>query len=251
MIRAILDANIDTVEEYIRGGASVNRHGMQDESINIYPIHAACESDNLDMVKYIVGQGADVNKCGTDCSYPIFISVNLGNLEITEYLLSRGAIPNCITRYRAEQEGFHEPGEYENILVTAIPYPEIFELLLQYGADPDAIDEEGRSVLYFTSTYDDHRSLDILLRHGCDVNARDYLGNTMLAYVDSDETLTKKLISHGANPRITNYHGQKLNQYVHGHKFETYVKWTECAIYLVDIFPEEFRYMLPDFITDY
>eukprot|EP01129_Flabellula_baltica_P003267 TRINITY_DN13066_c0_g1_i1.p1 TRINITY_DN13066_c0_g1~~TRINITY_DN13066_c0_g1_i1.p1 ORF type:complete len:731 (+),score=122.44 TRINITY_DN13066_c0_g1_i1:31-2223(+) len=53
----------------------------------VFPIHAAADTDNLDIVKILVDFGADINIVDSLGNSPLHIASKRGSLEIVEYLL--------------------------------------------------------------------------------------------------------------------------------------------------------------------
>ncbi|MFV1985315.1 MAG: ankyrin repeat domain-containing protein [Thiohalomonadales bacterium] len=94
-------------------------------------------------------------------------------------------------------------------------YPKIFDLLLELGADVNAVDEKGKSAIFKISLENTRSSSGIktmhyLLSHGASVNLADLDGNTVLHRVVV-ENRTKKyintLLSFNADPNQKNKAG--------------------------------------------
>lgn len=54
-------------------------------------MHKACATGDLDKVKSLVAEGADINMGNYISAMPLYIASEKGNLDIVEYLLSIGA----------------------------------------------------------------------------------------------------------------------------------------------------------------
>ena len=95
-------------------------------------------------------------------------------------------------------------------MCVSMERPDLAEILLRYGADPDARDYNGRTALVFAVITGDE-ILDVLLENGADPNVPDNEGRTplMLAAVDgtSDSEIAEKLITHGADVNIQDNNG--------------------------------------------
>ncbi len=89
----------------------------------------------------------------------------------------------------------------------------IVQLLINYGANVNALDIRGRTPLVMFGRYPPHRCVELLLRNNADVNARNKRGNTILHNImymgptKSVETFTKFLINHGADIHAKNNSG--------------------------------------------
>jgi ankyrin repeat protein len=55
------------------------------------PLHLALESGHIDMARYLIEQGADINLLDKDKSSPLHNAAYLGRLEIVDLLLKKGA----------------------------------------------------------------------------------------------------------------------------------------------------------------
>ena len=92
--------------------------------------------------------------------------------------------------------------------------PEIAQLLLDAGADINAVDGMGNTVLHNTFVAKDDTGIDefnFLLKHGADINARNIFGRTPL-YENilrgpRWERKTVLLLEAGADPNIRNAYG--------------------------------------------
>lgn len=147
----------------------------------------AAQNRHIEIVRYLIGKGADVNGGGTrlhdgegptplqgvmnNCNYPEFIRANLPNLSAT---------------------------------VKAIAL-----LLLESGADPNATDG---CPIDFSSSFCDTDVTTALVQHGLKLNHRDHLGDTILHHCIKQEwpfrnpqerdramALVKLLVNNGAD----------------------------------------------------
>jgi ankyrin repeat protein len=74
------------------------------------------------------------------------------------------------------------------------------ELLLQKGADVNAVDYIGKTALMWASSNGNAKSLELLLKHGADANHKDKSGNTALTYAKNREQ-KEMMLPRGQMPR--------------------------------------------------
>ena len=86
---------------------------------------------------------------------------------------------------------------------------DIVKLLLQYGADPNSRDSDGRNSLFLAEGLfkrKEHRNIvNLLLEHGADPNCLDKNRNTPLMNNLFSISITESLLEHGADPNIRNF----------------------------------------------
>jgi ankyrin repeat protein len=88
---------------------------------------------------------------------------------------------------------------------------EIVKVLLEGGAHPNIRDEKRKTPMHIAVQNGYYRYVEILLSYGADVNAKDILGNSVLHYVPhSNFPLFKLLINNGALPYDFNFDNKSV-----------------------------------------
>jgi ankyrin repeat protein/virulence-associated protein VapD len=149
--------------------------------------------DNIEMVKLLIANGADVN-AGPYTA--LHVSVDQGRKDIAELLIKYGADINI-----GDEDGdtpLHIAGLY---------HPDMIEFLLANGADINAKDKRGRTLLHLildSSIRKKHKKVkdvvELLIANGADVNSKDKEGRTALhlAAESADADIVELLLDKGA-----------------------------------------------------
>lgn len=151
-------------------------------SLGYTPLHKAVSIQSFAYIKILLENGADIeSEDDTECLRPLHIAcegfdIESGNktlgeggyLDIIQMLLDRGAQIDCRS----------------NILVTpcmfaaANGFTKCLNLMLQNGANVNAQDHKGYSVIHHAEYYFD--CADLLLKYGADINIQNKHGQTPL-----------------------------------------------------------------------
>ncbi|AUD40350.1 ankyrin repeat family protein [Flamingopox virus FGPVKD09] len=192
-------------------------------------VRYAIRSSNLDLLKYLVSKGADIEKRNTYEQDPNIIeAVEKGNLDVVEYLIDNGINIDTLSIYN------HKPAIYHAILTG---HYNMVDLLLKRGANPFVICEGYTSLIsvatqakrnrlklinlllkygvrfpgdhdYYIQpilldySYETYNIIHILLEHGLRITSN----TTLVSYVSNYTSLRifKKLLLHVGDININN-----------------------------------------------
>lgn len=173
-------------ELIIAFGGDVNSQGGLYGS----PLLAACYIEANDIVRMLLRCGANVNAVPGDHNSAIFNACFHGYDEIVQMLLEYGADPNP-----ESSDGSHLLGK----LLLGIK-PNIMHMLLMYGADPNCCDGSS-SILQVACIHDLEEIVQMLLDFGADVSAEDENGIDILktAYLRGNDRIFHMLLKHVSN----------------------------------------------------
>ncbi|MEM7364014.1 MAG: ankyrin repeat domain-containing protein [Pseudomonadota bacterium] len=117
-----------------------------------------------------------------------------GQLVVVQRMLNEGEDPNRYDRGYAVADG--------------VRYPEIVEVLLAAGADPDSTDSRGRWAI-MEAVRRDNRSLRLLLEHGASVDVRSSDGTTALHFAAASNNVVaaRLLVEAGAEVNVEDESG--------------------------------------------
>ena len=161
----------------------------------------AAREGNVEAVKRLLKNGADVNIANKNGGTPIMYATLGGNLNIVKILIELGADPNA-----AAKNG------WSALMISAAKgYSAITKQLLDNAADPNLQDVYHWSPL-MRAVYEgrDEVAMLLLTDPRTDINHRGENGVTALhiATVQSDSKLVKLLLEHGADKTITDHSGR-------------------------------------------
>ncbi|EAX89957.1 ankyrin repeat protein, putative [Trichomonas vaginalis G3] len=160
--------------------------------------------ESLDLLEYLVLNGANINTGYKSSHSPIHIAAGRGNEEIVRFLISLGAkIKNNkkITPPLLVAAG-------KNKIKNA-------KILISNGADINVKDSADRNVLYLSLENSNEEMTKYFISCGADIHAKDFYGNTTLHYA-AKNNLTNTiiyLISQGLNINEKNLEGKTALHY--------------------------------------
>lgn len=166
----------------------------------------ACLRVDEERARLAVKEGADVNFRDHEGKSPLLLMLESQRMALAALLVEKGADVNAAARGSGKVIGGYTP------LMAAIGHgdPGMTLLLLEHGADPNAVDEEGRSALWLSLENSQFEILDILLAHGADIDLKDKDGSTPLmkfAYLNRYKRL-QWLLEHGAGTNVRDNEGR-------------------------------------------
>jgi hypothetical protein len=139
--KAVETNNLEIVDIF------VNEGGMNSQSILNSALLAV--SSSTQMAEILLAYGADVNCRNWDGYTPLMLALRSRNKNLAAFLLKHGANPNIHNRKKVEDDDFRE---YEVLCIpladaAADNQRDLVELLLAYGANPEAKDLNGKIFL--------------------------------------------------------------------------------------------------------
>jgi hypothetical protein len=186
-------AEVVTVGGEERIDISVGGAMITIESTN--PLVQAVIRGDIEDVKALVMMRGKVN--GRDKAYdgitPLHAAVETGNVEIAQFLLSRGAKINSRDFLKRTPL----------MMLDEDATPEMFQLLMTYGAKVKLVDKERNTVLHHFAAYDEKgEMIRTLVSYGVDVNAVNKEGKTALMIAAENESAAniEALVQSGADP---------------------------------------------------
>lgn len=181
LMRCAYTGNVDTVRALLTHRADVN---AKDARQGHTPLMWALAQKHPEAAHALIEGGADVNAHAKTGFTPLMFAAQQGDMDSTRMLLEYGAKINEATNENSLWKG------YTALLVASLSGHEALSIfLLDKGANPNAMDENGFTALHFAVM----RGLALISR----VYIRHY---TPYLVRPNMVELVKALLAHGANP---------------------------------------------------
>ena len=188
-VRAAINDDLDEVKARWIMRAKIN---SRDKSSNgISALHAAVENGNLEMVQFLLDQGAKINIRDNDKRTPLMMLDGDATPELLELLLRYGAKPKLLDKEK-NTALYHliENGGNQALIRT----------LITFGVDVNAVNKSGQTALMLAAENGNEESVKALLESGAEVNRLDREGRS--AWDVGDASVRTLLETYGAIAKI-------------------------------------------------
>ncbi|MCA7010493.1 ankyrin repeat domain-containing protein [Wolbachia endosymbiont of Tribolium confusum] len=201
LLTAVRDGNLNEVEDLVSQNANVNTRDIYSWT----PLHWATFKDHLEIARFLMKKGADINAAdkGPYGKKSIHVAAENNSKDIIEFFLSKGVGIND-----TDKQGY-----------TPLHYAawrgrlEVAKFLIEKGADMNAADTStaGKKPIHVAAENNNRDIIEFLLSKGVSVDAADNNGWTPLHYAASKDCLevAKFLIEKGADINAENMYGKK------------------------------------------
>ena len=182
----------------------------------------ACTVGNVDAVRALIANGADLNKEAGNKRSPLQISIELNQIQVAALLIKSGAeiisgLFNAL--HETCRHGQHE----------------LVDLILKKGIDIHMTNKDGDTALHHAVRNAKIEVCKLLIKSNCDMDRKNCLGNTALheAYqvkclnLRIQKVLLKLLLENGACPTIKNNAGFSPRQLCHNEEISSYLLLNE------------------------
>ena len=140
------------------------------ESEHNTPLHLASLNGHLDIVKYLIKKGANVNTRNRKNQMPLHLAVHNAHKEIIKYLVKHGADMNVV----------EDEGDTPVAWAAYKGQTEIVLLLIELGARIDIQNKAGNTPLHWAAEKGDLDVTKVLIANGANLTVKNYENNTPL-----------------------------------------------------------------------
>jgi len=157
---AAIEGHLEVVKYLLENGANINAIG----NLDYQSIHCAALEGHLEVVKYLLENGADINAKNSDGYQPIHCAVFEGHLEVVKYLLENGADINA-------KDNVGKTPLYHAVYDCNM---ECIKYLILQGADVNISTEDNISPLHIAIKKNtDLEIIQLLVEAGANINKKD------------------------------------------------------------------------------
>ena len=169
---ASCEGYLQVVRYLLRHGVDVNFRN----SANDTPFLLASWKGHLDVVQYLLEHGADMQLLDNELHTPLTLAAYNGHVNVVRLLLEHNAEANTQDKYG--RTPLHNVMRGDHFKAERV---QIVRLLLEHGANANVGNNQLETPLHLVSMKDDLLDvLRILLEHGADLDAKDEDGKTPL-----------------------------------------------------------------------
>ena len=206
LVNRARDGDVDRVRDLLGRGVDPNATFAAQSEADASPVTGkitallfASWAGHTEIAKVLLEAGAEPDRGSLNGKTPLAAAAGKGHSGIIELLLEAGADPNASTGSAGPPLGFAvHGGDKESI-----------KLLIEAGSDPNCrITDQDYTLLSYTAVEDEPQLTEILLEAGADPDLVDSDGLTALAYtaLSGATGVARKLLEAGADPTVSPGH---------------------------------------------
>lgn len=192
------------VDVLIKHGADVNRVNQRGQS----SLYMAAERGREDAAALLIKHGADVDAADRNGHTSLMRASIFNRDRMIDLLIKQGADVNRVNHLGISS--LHKVAEYARLDADA-KNTHIVALLIKGGADVDAADRDGNTILKEAAGRKGNTHIvALLIKHGADVDVAGHHGQTslMMAIQTGNARIVDLLVKHGADVNRVNFFGE-------------------------------------------
>lgn len=187
---------IDIVKYLVSNGANAQAKDIDGDS----PLHWASFAGKTEIIKILVLKGVDVNQKNNDKETPLHTAVRQGKKAVVRLLCEAGANPNAVNNYLRSPIHFVRPENYS---------VEISRTLIENGADINLKNTYDETPLLYAVSMRDKGLVKLLIKNDVEIPTNRNQADTLLhnAAIGSLGELVDLLIKNGSDLSTKNKNG--------------------------------------------
>eukprot|EP00833_Pecoramyces_ruminatium_P018011 jgi/Orpsp1_1/1192043/evm.model.d7180000090145.2 len=189
LISAINNNNIPLIKNLIENNSNINIIINN----NIKLIDSIIMKNNLELLKYLITIGLDINYKDKNGHTPLIYAIKAQNEPIIDYLLNCNIIISEIKNINIDINLIKK--------ILKLNNPKLFSILYNNFFDVNQKDERGESLLNYSIEYNNEQFVKYLIECGADVNKEGskYCTPLIKAIFKGNINIIRNLIDYGAN----------------------------------------------------
>lgn len=207
LVRAFKLCDVEVLKSFINMGVSPNITLFDGHSPLTLVIDTASSDNWQNVATLLLNSGANPNMCNPKGKSILSMLVTAGESELVELAIRKGAKIECPFP------------SVENAVITAVHFKKVscLKVLLEHGANPNAISNEGSTALMWAAGRSNGigsqkclAAVKALLAYGADPSICNHRGYTplMAAALIREATTVQVLIEAGAQLEATDFRGE-------------------------------------------
>ena len=180
LVAALCKNHIRVAELLLEHGGSIDVRDTRKQTALLRTLDQH-DKVSIDVVRFLLEHGADVNALRYDLWTPLHLAVNIGDLSVTRMLLEHQADVN--SHNDDGQAPLHLLSRRETSQEQDDDDSEIAKLLLERGTNVDEKDKDNATPLHLASYNKRLKMVQVLLDHGANTNVENDQGETSLQIV--------------------------------------------------------------------
>jgi ankyrin repeat protein len=180
---AAKEGNLETIKKLVKDGADVKAKDYKGITPLYYAANYNSEHEKIDIVKFLINNGANVNAKNNEGMTPLHIAVYFENLDVVKFLVVNGADINA-----KDDEGktpLHKAARYANT--------EAVKFLVVNGADVNTKDKEGYTPIQLAARHNNLVTVEILSSLERKKESETIKKDDQLVKIEQVETLLEKI----------------------------------------------------------